>query len=701
MKESSKKRGWLFSVLGLAMAFVLVGCGSDSLFDNNVNDNNGNGGGAGLAVTVVPGNGATDVPMNTMITAAFDKEVNASTLTSGTLYLMDANGTRLTGTLHTTTNADGNSVVTFILEPGTTMAGNSQYSFVVTQAVTALDGGKLGADSITTFTTGSSTALQVYIEPGDGQDGIPINTSIVAYFNEEINASTLAGGMSLENNASTAVAGTIQYDAANNAAVFTPDADLNADTAYTFTVTPDVKALNGDTLESDRTITFTTGNFSRVIDAAVFTMNSNVLAVDTNESDLLGPITGNLLGTQLQVDAVGEQGLAQADVSLAGLIQSLRTVTGSTTVGALVGQTIDLTALLQIISAQMDPTTEAAAKDVIDRLIAAVDANGTDQAVPIGDLLQFSSGLQSMTIDQVLALEGVSGVKTNTVSLLSAVNSLLEPTANSVIEVPLAVSGLTDGNSTLRAQLLSPAGFAILAAGDGAVRSSQTRIQLRLGVLGTAASGLFDLLNTILSTLTLGLVDIGSPAVNVSLYVVLAESTGSLDELSVADIQMAVQNGLATVYLGTIPDDVFFSRQSIDASSFDPLTLVDVEVAGVTLARIDVKAYAQGDSNSTTLHFLPTNTQQTQSAFAPLGDTLDSLVATLVGNLELEVTLVGLTVGTGDANLGQILGGVTTLLSSVVTGISPLLNTLSDTLGLYTGRTDVTMLGLFDHYDEH
>ncbi|WP_345989261.1 Ig-like domain-containing protein [Sulfurimonas sp. HSL1-2] len=629
-----------------------------------------------LAVSINPPDGATNVPINTMITASFNKPMDLSTLNSGNIYLMDENGTHVPGTLHTATDANGNTVVTFILEPGTTLAPNSDYTFVVENDVTSLDGEQLGTDETSTFTTGTQTELQVYIVPADGETGVAVTDNIVAYFNEDVNDTTLDGTtFYLENNVSGVLPGAISYDGANYIAVFNPDANLTAYTTYTFTVTTGVEAVNGDTLASDESSTFTTGNLIRVIDAAVFSMGSNAVAVDTNESALNG-VTGNLLGTNISLGVDGVQGLASATINYEGLVAALAGETNSTTVQELVDSNVSLTTLLQIISDQMPA---GPGKDAVDQIAQAVADQGLDQPVSIGELLQFPDSVLPGGVQDVLDMAGVSAAEANVVSLLGSINGALAPITESVIEIPLSIPGLTDGSSMLRAQLVSPPAIALMVEGD-TIRASQARIQLKLALTGSA-------LTDLLSLLGLGTGEI----LNLPLYIVLGAAEGNLTTLSVNDVAMAVQNGLASIYLGTIPDDQFFSDQPLTVDSFAPVDLINL----LGLATVTAKAYAVGDANNTTMHFLPVNVPQMESAFAPLGDTTGSLLGTLTSNLEVQVTLLGIPL----LDVSSLVGALSDLLvNTLAPALSPILNMLSDALGAYSGQADVTMLSLIEHY---
>jgi hypothetical protein len=99
----------------------------------------------------------------------------------------------------------------------------------------------------------------ISVTPPDGASGICPNTVLVATFSEAMNPATInTTTFTLTGPGSTAVAGTVSYDAASHVATFTPTNPLTLSTLYTATITTGAQDLFGNSLASDSVWTFTT-----------------------------------------------------------------------------------------------------------------------------------------------------------------------------------------------------------------------------------------------------------------------------------------------------------------------------------------------------------------------------------------------------------------------------------------------------------
>jgi len=622
-----------------------------------------------LEVSVVPEDGATDVPINTMIVATFNKEMDTATLNSGNVYLLDANGTHIPGDIYF--NHD-NTVMTYILKEN--LEPNSVYTFVIEKDVMATDGDQLDSDSETTFTTGTRTELQVYVEPTDGATDVPVNTNILGIFNEEINTSTLDGTtVYLKKNDGTPVAGTIGYvDDADSRHImtFNPTVDLDGNTTYVFTITQGVVSTIGDTLVSDSVTHFTTGegNYAPVMKAAIISLAPTSVTVDTNESEVLGSLLGGLLGIQAEVDAAGVQGLAEIDLTMGDFLPALAEATGAASVEELMNSDISLEKLLEVISTQMGTLDAEQSKAVIDKLLAQVNTEGLGgTSVPLSDLLQFPLDTLPLSIDDLLNLGSYPASQLNTLSVLSGLNQALQPLIGEPIALPLAIEGLTSSDSGLWLQVTTPPSVALMEEGDS-MHSSETRLMLKLSLLGDLFS-------------SLGLGDGG--LLNLPLYLELGSAEVNLTKLSEDNITVSVRNGLARLYIGDINSSIFFTQERLAPDDFGSVDLLNV----LGLVKITAKGYAVGDADTQELSFLPVNAEQVASSFAPAGADVGSLLRSLVQHLQLDVDLLGIKLP-----LGEILNGILTpLLDILVPILDPLLNSVSDLLGTYAGRADVTL----------
>ncbi|WP_415396561.1 ice-binding family protein [Sulfurimonas sp. CS5] len=133
----------------------------------------------------------------------------------------------------------------------------------------------------TIFTTGCKddsvivapevTAAPVIVSttPSIGDTNVTINTSVAAFFDKELDATTVNTTTFTLKSGATSVAGAVSY--ANNAMVFNPTVDLNISTEYNATITTGVKDLSGNAMVSEYVWNFTTGT---VTDATAPTVTS-------------------------------------------------------------------------------------------------------------------------------------------------------------------------------------------------------------------------------------------------------------------------------------------------------------------------------------------------------------------------------------------------------------------------------------------
>lgn len=100
----------------------------------------------------------------------------------------------------------------------------------------------------------------VRTEPPRKKSDVPLNSAIVVVFSEPVAASTLTGSSVRLVRGTTAIAGAVRLlQGTATAAVFVPNAPLDANTDYRLEVTQSVRDLTGDALEGSVTIEFATG----------------------------------------------------------------------------------------------------------------------------------------------------------------------------------------------------------------------------------------------------------------------------------------------------------------------------------------------------------------------------------------------------------------------------------------------------------
>jgi len=199
-----------------------------------------------------PANGATNVAIDTIVTADFNENVNCLTLTASSFTLTQGS-TPMAGTV-----ICSGSTGTFI--PSANLASNTTYTATVTAAVQDPEGTPMTGNYSWSFTTASvivptPPGVTVTI-PGNSQTDVAVTTTVKAVFNENINCSTVTSSSFTLNQGGTSVAGSVSCT--GSTANFTPSADLANNTEYIATVTTGVKDQEGTPMTADYSWSFTT-----------------------------------------------------------------------------------------------------------------------------------------------------------------------------------------------------------------------------------------------------------------------------------------------------------------------------------------------------------------------------------------------------------------------------------------------------------
>ena len=209
-----------------------------------------------------PAIGATAVPINRKVTAAFSKPMDPVTITAVTFTLASGT-TNVTGVV--TYNAASN-IATFA--PAANLAANTAFTATITTGAKDLAGNSLASNFVWAFTTSAvadTTAPTVSsTNPASAATGVALNQKIAATFSKAMDSSTITTTTFTLKQGTTAVAGTVTY--AGTTATFTSTASLAASTAYTATISTGATDLAGNALagrgSAPNPWTFTTGTTS-------------------------------------------------------------------------------------------------------------------------------------------------------------------------------------------------------------------------------------------------------------------------------------------------------------------------------------------------------------------------------------------------------------------------------------------------------
>ena len=202
-----------------------------------------------VVILTNPNNGATNVPLNKVITATFNQTMDPSTFTSTTFTLKNG-----VVNVPVTFSFSGNMVR---FTPIAALLTNTTYTATITTGVKNLAGNSLLTNYVWSFSTGNSLAPRVLsTDPFNTATNVSLNRVITATFSEPMNPLTVTASSFTLMKGSTNVPITFNYSGV--IASFTPTVALSPNTLYTATITTGVKNLTGVAIANNYIWSFTT-----------------------------------------------------------------------------------------------------------------------------------------------------------------------------------------------------------------------------------------------------------------------------------------------------------------------------------------------------------------------------------------------------------------------------------------------------------
>jgi hypothetical protein len=412
-------------------------------------------------VNVSPPRDATNVPLNTVLSASFSVPIDATTVTPNTVLLQTATA-RVPAT--PTLNATGTAVT---LVPASPLAANTVYYFVLNNLF-GVNGKVISASRPNNFTTGQSlttvSPVVSIVSPSRGTAGVPLNASIGLQFNVPIDSNTVtATSVTLTGGGQTLVPASIAFSNENQTVEITPLAPLPPSTLMTISVNgvTDVAANS----VAPFTSTFTTGLAPATVLPGITATNpfAGASGVPTNVAIALQSNTAldgttasassfQVYDTTLMTEVAGTYSLS-TDGKTVHFVPSAPLATGRTYTVSFINLGIADTA-----GNLLDPSCPGCLSD-----FSFTTGSGASSTAPQVTGVSPASGLQGVPIDAQIvtsfnepvnanSLAGVTlTANGNTVPIdttLNSGNQLLTLTAVSGLTpntpYTLTVSGLTD-----------------------------------------------------------------------------------------------------------------------------------------------------------------------------------------------------------------------------------------------------------------
>jgi hypothetical protein len=235
-----KQKNFLVTI-AIVLATLISGCAEDDFQET--------AGVCPLVIDTNPDNAATNVPLNQVITVTFNEEMNPTTINSSSFIVTGAS--TIAGTLTY-------SGVTATFTPSVNLTPNTTYVVKITTAVKDVRGNALQEDYLFSFSTGATLRpLVISTSPLPNETGVVLNKVVSANFNMPMDPATISTSTFTLNQGITTITGVVTYS--GNTALFTPNANLTANTVYTATITTGAKNMAGVALASNYVWNFTTG----------------------------------------------------------------------------------------------------------------------------------------------------------------------------------------------------------------------------------------------------------------------------------------------------------------------------------------------------------------------------------------------------------------------------------------------------------
>lgn len=395
------------------------------------------------------------------------------------------------------------------------------------------------------------------------------------------------------------------------------------------------------------------------IDLASFSLGSRLASV---EGGLVNSILSGLAGTNLNLTLADYNGL--------------------------VGANVDVLRFLDVLKTDLDLDV-ATFDDVLDANVSlpqAINAlAGAVGGTPVGTLLRTIAAKvpeRDVPLSAVIDL-GPLGLSAKadshrpiTVDVLSALRTVLElssPTRQVSANVGLNLPGLA--STTLNLQIgdraQSSPWLAVTGTNGVVVRTAQARVLLDVAL---SAPG----------PLSLG-------EIRLPLYVETANATGQL-----ASVSCRGGRNAATASLDVTPSTGHVDIGTVDAARFGDFGST-LEVRPATIASVplvNVKGRATVNLSNAQTQRLQFNASQIQNNIvqtASAGIQTQAIVSSLLGNLNLQVNLLGLGVGIGQ---GPITSALLTTLGAVAAPVDGLLASVLSVAGIKIGQADAWVNGV-------
>lgn len=399
---------------------------------------------------------------------------------------------------------------------------------------------------------------------------------------------------------------------------------------------------------------------------ATFSVGSGLASVDSQESEILNAVLGELLGSTLSLDAVSYEGLANARVSMADLVNAHAS---AATVDELLST--DFT-LAEILTLFVNAANNAGVAEAgMDGLLTGSGAV-REVELQLADILSVTSPSPEAALDARVGL----------LDLISA--AALFANRDTAVTVPLGaeltVPGLTEVEAEMELYVVEAPQIAIGPPGldaDGDWRTRASTGQVRSNIRAAATANILGLLEAH-AVLGLDLTAVNADA----WFESIACSTYSRQMFR--DAVIGTQSELANLNID--PDNSSLEVEALGGLAAATADL-NVDDSPVATSGSSAEAVFCTDEFCSVEH-LP----QTERTSGDLASMLGAALIDLGGNLDVDLTvsLGGLSLGVSIGELEEAL--LEELLIPLLNGLDDLLMPVLEALGVSVGNADVKLI---------
>lgn len=379
---------------------------------------------------------------------------------------------------------------------------------------------------------------------------------------------------------------------------------------------------------------------------AVVGLGATTLDIDANEGIVLNALIGNMLGTTLDLSAVGWEGIADANLDLVRFLNLAKVRLNAADMDGVLNSELSLLQMLDLMIEllEADSSTAAAYLGILREDIAGSVAP-INTGLRLGDMLQLDTNAGALAKADV-----------NLLSLLMASAQLFNHTSGVMLSTDVPLGSLLD--LSLKVRIIEPPVIKIMQEGS-TIHAAGARVYLNAQALSLLG---------------------GSPIIHLPLYLELGSGDATLGSVSEEGVDLQTTSSLLRLFIGGIDENIFFTDETLDQGDFSEVSVVNVPL----LYRVDARGFSAAAGGEETLHFTPPFPQSSY-VHGELGSAVGNLLDTL--DLDLTPTLLGI--------LPLPSGLVSTVTSDILGIMSPLFTALLDPVsmmtGVFPGRTDVTV----------